>query len=86
MKKLGSEVVNLNKIVGGFAIAKVMQVVSKVTSGATENFLAQNKALQQYNATVAKFAHCFFINIYTIHYFFIKFIHIFNSCFYYIFF
>lgn len=55
MKKLGSEVVNLNKIVGGFAIAKVMQVVSKVTSGATENFLAQNKALQQYNATVAKF-------------------------------
>lgn len=55
MKKLGSEVVNLNKIVSGFAIAKVMQVVSKVTSGATENFLAQNKALQQYNATVAKF-------------------------------
>ena len=55
MKKLGSEVVNLNKIVGGFAIAKVMQVVSKVTNGATENFLAQNKALQQYNATVAKF-------------------------------
>lgn len=55
MKKLGSEVVNLNKIVSGFAIAKVMQVVSKVTNGATENFLAQNKALQQYNATVAKF-------------------------------
>ena len=55
MKKLGSEVVNLNKIVGGFAIAKVMQVVSKVTNGATENFLAQNKALLQYNATVAKF-------------------------------
>ena len=55
MKKLGSEVVNLNKMVSGFAIAKVMQVVSKVTSGATENFLAQNKALQQYNATVAKF-------------------------------
>ena len=55
MKKLGSEVVNLNKMVAGFAIAKVMQVVSKVTSGATENFLAQNKALQQYNATVAKF-------------------------------
>ena len=55
MKKLGSEVVNLNKIVGGFAIAKVMQVVSKVTSGATENFLAQNKALAQYNATVTKF-------------------------------
>lgn len=55
MKKLGSEVANINKIVGGFAIAKVMQVVSKVTSGATENFLAQNKALQQYNATVAKF-------------------------------
>lgn len=55
MKKLGSEVVNLNKIVSGFAIAKVMQVVSKVTSGATENFLAQNKALQQYNATVTKF-------------------------------
>ena len=55
MKKLGSEVVNLNKIVGGFAIAKVMQVVSKVTNGATENFLAQNKALAQYNATVAKF-------------------------------
>lgn len=55
MKKLGSEVVNLNKIVGGFAIAKVMQVVSKVTNGATENFLAQNKALQQYSATVAKF-------------------------------
>lgn len=55
MKKLGSEVVNLNKMVSGFAIAKVMQVVSKVTNGATENFLAQNKALQQYNATVAKF-------------------------------
>ena len=55
MKKLGSEVANLNKVVGGFAIAKVMQVVSKVTNGATENFLAQNKALQQYNATVAKF-------------------------------
>ena len=55
MKKLGSEVVNLNKIVSGFAIAKVMQVVSKVTNGATENFLAQNKALQQYSATVAKF-------------------------------
>lgn len=55
MKKLGSEVVNLNKIVSGFAIAKVMQVVSKVTNGATGNFLAQNKALQQYNATVAKF-------------------------------
>ena len=55
MKKLGSEVVNLNKIVGGFAIAKVMQVVSKVTNGATENFLAQNKALAQYNATVTKF-------------------------------
>ena len=55
MKKLGSEVVNLNKIVGGLAIAKVMQVVSKVTNGATENFLAQNKALLQYNATVAKF-------------------------------
>lgn len=55
MKKLGSEVVNLNKIVGGLAIAKVMQVVSKVTNGATENFLAQNKALAQYNATVAKF-------------------------------
>lgn len=55
MKKLGSEVVNLNKVVSGFAIAKVMQVVSKVTNGATENFLAQNKALQQYNATVAKF-------------------------------
>ena len=55
MKKLGSEVVNLNKMVSGFAIAKVMQVVSKVTNGATESFLAQNKALQQYNATVAKF-------------------------------
>lgn len=55
MKKLGSEVVNLNKMVSGFAIAKVMQVVSKVTNGATENFLAQNKALAQYNATVAKF-------------------------------
>ena len=55
MKKLGSEVVNLNKMVSGFAIAKVMQVVSKVTNGATENFLAQNKALLQYNATVAKF-------------------------------
>lgn len=55
MKKLGSEVVNLNKIVSGFAIAKVMQVVSKVTNGATENFLAQNKALTQYSATVAKF-------------------------------
>ena len=55
MKKLGSEVVNLNKIVGGLAIAKVMQVVSKVTNGATENFLAQNKALLQYNATVTKF-------------------------------
>ena len=55
MKKLGSEVVNLNKIVGGFAIAKVMQVVSKVVNGATENFLAQNKALAQYNATVTKF-------------------------------
>lgn len=55
MKKLGSEVVNLNKMVSGFAIAKVMQVVSKVTNGATENFLAQNKALQQYSATVAKF-------------------------------
>ena len=55
MKKLGSEAANLNKIVGGFAIAKVMQVVSKVTNGATENFLAQNKALLQYNATVAKF-------------------------------
>ena len=55
MKKLGGEVVNLNKMVSGFAIAKVMQVVSKVTNGATENFLAQNKALQQYNATVAKF-------------------------------
>ena len=55
MKKLGSEVANINKIVGGFAIAKVMQVVSKVTNGATENFLAQNKALAQYNATVTKF-------------------------------
>ena len=55
MKKLGSEVVNLNKVVSGFAIAKVMQVVSKVTNGATENFLAQNKALTQYSATVAKF-------------------------------
>ena len=55
MKKLGSEVVNLNRMVSGFAIAKVMQVVSKVTNGATENFLAQNKALAQYNATVAKF-------------------------------
>lgn len=55
MKKLGSEVVNLNKMVSGFAITKVMQVVSKVTNGATENFLAQNKALQQYSATVAKF-------------------------------
>ena len=55
MKKLGSEVANINKIIGGFAIAKVMQVVSKVTNGATENFLAQNKALLQYNATVAKF-------------------------------
>ena len=55
MKKLGSEVVNLNKMVSGFAIAKVMQVVSKVTNGATENFLAQNKALAQYNATVTKF-------------------------------
>lgn len=55
MKKLGSEVANINKIVGGFAIAKVMQIVSKVTSGATENFLAQNKALAQYNATVTKF-------------------------------
>lgn len=55
MKKLGSEVVNLNKMVAGFAIAKVMQVVSKVTNGATENFLAQNKALAQYNATVTKF-------------------------------
>lgn len=55
MKKLGSEVVKLNKMVSGFAIAKVMQVVSKVTNGATENFLAQNKALAQYNATVAKF-------------------------------
>lgn len=55
MKKLGSEVVNLNRMVAGFAIAKVMQVVSKVTNGATENFLAQNKALQQYNATVTKF-------------------------------
>ena len=55
MKKLGSEVVNLNRMVSGFAIAKVMQVVSKVTNGATENFLAQNKALQQYSATVAKF-------------------------------
>ena len=55
MKKLGSEVANINKIVGGFAIAKVMQVVSKVTNGATENFLAQNKALLQYNATVTKF-------------------------------
>ena len=55
MKKLGSEVVNLNKMVSGFAIAKVMQVVSKVTNGATESFLAQNKALAQYNATVAKF-------------------------------
>lgn len=55
MKKLGSEVVSLNKIVSGFAIAKVMQVVSKVTNGATENFLAQNKALTQYSATVAKF-------------------------------
>lgn len=55
MKKLGSEVVNLNKMVSGFAIAKVMQVVSKVTNGATENFLAQNKALLQYNATVEKF-------------------------------
>ena len=55
MKKLGSEVANINKIIGGFAIAKVMQVVSKVTSGATENFLAQNKALAQYNATVTKF-------------------------------
>ena len=55
MKKLGSEVANINKIIGGFAIAKVMQVVSKVTNGATENFLAQNKALAQYNATVTKF-------------------------------
>ena len=55
MKKLGSEVVSLNKVVSGFAIAKVMQVVSKVTNGATENFLAQNKALTQYSATVAKF-------------------------------
>ena len=55
MKKLGSEVANINKIVGGFVIAKVMQVVSKVTNGATENFLAQNKALAQYNATVTKF-------------------------------
>ena len=55
MKKLGSEVASINKIVGGFAIAKVMQVVSKVTNGATENFLAQNKALAQYNATVTKF-------------------------------
>ena len=55
MKKLGSEVVNLNRMVAGFAIAKVMQVVSKVVSGATENFLAQNKALAQYNATVTKF-------------------------------
>ena len=55
MKKLGSEVANINKILGGFAIAKVMQVVSKVTNGATENFLAQNKALAQYNATVTKF-------------------------------
>ena len=42
-------------MVAGFAIAKVMQVVSKVTNGATENFLAQNKALAQYNATVTKF-------------------------------
>ena len=55
MKKLGSEVANISKIVGGFAIAKVMQVVSKVVNGATENFLAQNKALAQYNATVTKF-------------------------------
>lgn len=55
MKKLGSEVANINKIVGRFAIAKVMQVVSKVINGATENFLAQNKALLQYNATVTKF-------------------------------
>ena len=55
MKKLGSEVANINKIIGGFAIAKVMQVVSKVINGATENFLAQNKALLQYNATVTKF-------------------------------
>ena len=55
MKKLGSEVANINKIIGGFAIAKVMQIVSKVTNGATENFLAQNKALAQYNATVTKF-------------------------------
>ena len=55
MKKLGSEVVNLNKMVSRFAIAKVMQVVSKVVNGATENFLAQNKALAQYNATVTKF-------------------------------
>ena len=55
MKKLGSEVANINKIISGFAIAKVMQVVSKVTNGATENFLAQNKALAQYNATVTKF-------------------------------
>lgn len=54
MKKLGKTVSSINKVVGAFALAKTMQVVSKVTSGATQKFLDQNKALQQYNAAISK--------------------------------
>lgn len=54
MQNLAKAAGTVNKAVGAFVIAKVMQGVTKAVNGSREAFIAQNKAVTQFNVAIQK--------------------------------